>query len=101
MAVDAIAEVHGFDPPKKAFQGWAQHGRIGEERILLFKPATFMNRSGQAIGEAMRFFKRDIGDVTVFHDELDLAAMKVKVKVGRSEEHTSELQSLMRISYAV
>src|SRR3546814_2768712 len=105
MAVDAIAEVHGFDPPKKAFQGWAQHGRIGEERILLFKPATFMNRSGQAIGEAMRFFKRDIGDVTVFHDELDLAAMKVKVKVGggtaghnglrsteRSEEHTSELQ---------
>ncbi|HEY9554236.1 aminoacyl-tRNA hydrolase [Allosphingosinicella sp.] len=82
MAVDAIAEVHGFDPPKKAFQGWAQHGRIGEERILLFKPATFMNRSGQAIGEAMRFFKRDIGDVTVFHDELDLAAMKVKVKVG-------------------
>src|SRR3546814_1279916 len=75
MAVDAIAEVHGFDPPKKAFQGWAQHGRIGEERILLFKPATFMNRSGQAIGEAMRFF--------------------------RSEEHTSEPQSLMRNSYAV
>lgn len=82
MAIDAIAHVHGFDPPKKAFQGWAQQGRIGTERILLLKPATFMNRSGQAIGEAMRFFKRDISDVTVFHDELDLPAMKVKVKIG-------------------
>ena len=82
MAIDAIAHVHGFDPPKKAFQGWAQQGRIGTTRILLLKPATFMNRSGQAIGEAMRFFKRDISDVTVFHDELDLPAMKVKVKIG-------------------
>jgi PTH1 family peptidyl-tRNA hydrolase len=82
MAVDAIAEVHGFEPAKKAFQGWAQQGRIGTTRILLLKPATFMNKSGQAIGEAMRYFKRDLSDVTVFHDELDLAAMKVKVKVG-------------------
>jgi len=82
MAIDAIAEVHGFEPPKKAFQGWAQQGRIGPQRILLLKPGTFMNRSGQAIGEAMRFFKRERGDVTVFHDELDLAPFKVKVKTG-------------------
>ena len=47
MAVDAIAEVHGFDPPKKAFSGWAQQGRIGGQRILLLKPATFMNDSGR------------------------------------------------------
>jgi len=82
MAVDAIAETHGFDPPKKAFQGWAQQGRIGDARILLLKPATFMNESGRSIGEAMRYFKKGIEDVTVFHDELDLAPFKVKVKVG-------------------
>jgi PTH1 family peptidyl-tRNA hydrolase len=80
--VDAIAEVHGFDPPKKSFQGWAQQGRIGGERILLLKPATFMNESGRSVGEAMRFFKKELGDVTVFHDELDLAPFKVKVKTG-------------------
>ncbi|HWH22271.1 MAG TPA: aminoacyl-tRNA hydrolase, partial [Allosphingosinicella sp.] len=82
MAVDAIAHTHGFEPPKKAFQGWAQQGRIGGARILLLKPATFMNKSGQAVGEAMRFFKREVADVTIFHDELDLAPFKVKVKVG-------------------
>jgi len=82
MAIDAIAGTHDFDPPKKAFQGWAQQGRIGDARILLLKPATFMNESGQSIGAAMRFFKKGIEDVTVFHDELDLAPFKVKVKVG-------------------
>jgi PTH1 family peptidyl-tRNA hydrolase len=82
MAVDAIAETHGFEPPKKAFQGWAQQGRIGGARILLLKPATFMNDSGRSVRAAMDFFKKDIGDVTIFHDELDLAPFKVKVKVG-------------------
>ena len=82
MAIDAIAEVHGFEPPRKAFQGWAQQGRIGGERLLLLKPATFMNESGRSIGEAMRYFKQEVGAVTVFHDELDLAPFKVKVKVG-------------------
>ena len=82
MAVDAIAEVHRFEPPKKSFHGWAQQGRIGSRRILLLKPATFMNDSGRAVRAAMDFFKKDVGDVTVFHDELDLAPLKVKVKVG-------------------
>jgi PTH1 family peptidyl-tRNA hydrolase len=82
MAVDAIAEVHGFEPPKKSFHGWAQQGRIGGERILLLKPATFMNDSGRAVRAAMDFFKKEVGDVTVFHDELDLAPFKVKVKTG-------------------
>jgi PTH1 family peptidyl-tRNA hydrolase len=82
MAIDAIAETHGFEPPKKAFQGWAQQGRIGSERILLLKPATFMNDSGRSVRAAMDFFKKEVGDVTVFHDELDLAPFKVKVKVG-------------------
>ena len=82
MAVDAIAEVHDFGPGKKGFQGWTREGRIGSHRILLLKPATFMNESGRAVGEAVRFYKLDMGDVTVFHDELDLAPFKVKVKIG-------------------
>ena len=82
MALDAIAEVHRFEPPRKAFHGWAQQGRIGGARILLLKPSTFMNDSGRAARAAMDFFKREPGDVTAFHDELDLAPFKVKVKVG-------------------
>lgn len=82
MAVDTIAEVHNFDPWKKQFQGWASAGRIGRERVLLVKPATFMNESGRSVGDAMRFFKAEVGDVTVFHDELDLAPFKIKVKTG-------------------
>jgi len=82
MAADTIADVHDFGPVKKAFQGWTQEGRIGPEKILLLKPATFMNESGRSVGEAMRFYKLDVGDVTVFHDELDLAPFKVRVKVG-------------------
>lgn len=82
MAVDTIAEVHGFSPVQKKFQGWTQEGRIGAEKILLLKPATFMNESGRSIGEAMRFYKLAPEDVTVFYDELDLAPFKVKVRRG-------------------
>jgi len=82
MAVATIAEVHGFSAPQKKFQGWIQEGRIGSEKILLLKPATFMNESGRAVGEALRFYKLSVADLTVFHDELDLAPMKVKVRTG-------------------
>ena len=82
MAVDAIAEVHGFAPWSRGFQGSASLGRIGTERILLLKPATFMNESGRAIGDAARFYKLDVDALTVFHDELDLDAFRVKVKTG-------------------
>jgi PTH1 family peptidyl-tRNA hydrolase len=94
MAIDAIADVHDFEPPKKAFQGWAQQGRIGTERLLLLKPATFMNESGRSVGEAMRFFKSEIDDVTVFHDELDLAPFKVKVKIGGGTAGHNGLRSV-------
>ena len=94
MAVDAMAEVHGFDPPKKAFSGWTQQGRIGGERILLLKPATFMNDSGRSVRAAMDFFKKEIGDVTVFHDELDLAPFKVKAKVGGGTAGHNGLRSV-------
>ena len=82
MAADAIAEVHGFTPPAKKFQGWVQEGRVGNEKILLLKPGTFMNESGRSIRAALDFYKLDVEDVTVFHDELDLAPFKVKVKRG-------------------
>ena len=82
MALDAIAEVHGFAPVQKKFSGWVQEGRIGAHKVLLLKPATFMNESGRAVGEALRFFKLGPEALTVFHDELDLAPFKVKVRIG-------------------
>jgi PTH1 family peptidyl-tRNA hydrolase len=82
MAVDVIAEMHGFGAVQKKFQGWLQEGRIGGEKILLLKPATYMNESGRSVGEALRFYKLGAEDMTVFHDELDLAPFKVKVRRG-------------------
>jgi peptidyl-tRNA hydrolase, PTH1 family len=82
MAVDVIASEHGFGPWKSRFQGLASEGRIGSDKILLLKPATFMNDSGRSVGEAMRFYKLAPQDVTAFYDELDLAPFKVKVRIG-------------------
>ena len=93
MAVDAIAEVHGFAAPKRAFQGWIQEGRIGTQKILLLKPGTYMNESGRSVGEAMRFYKLTPADVTVFHDELDLAPFKLKVKTGGGHAGHNGLRS--------
>ncbi len=82
MVVDAIGEVHGFGPVQKKFSGWVQEGRIGTQKVLLLKPATFMNESGRAVGEALRFYKLGPDALTVFHDELDLAPFKVKARIG-------------------
>jgi peptidyl-tRNA hydrolase, PTH1 family len=82
MTVDVIASEYGFPAWKLRFQGLVSEGRIGTEKILLLKPATFMNDSGQSVGEAMRFYKLAPQDVTAFYDELDLAPFKVKVRIG-------------------
>ncbi|WP_085811106.1 aminoacyl-tRNA hydrolase [Sphingomonas sp. TZW2008] len=82
MALDAIAEVHGFGADAKKFQGWVREGRLGSHKVLLLKPATFMNESGRSVAEALRFYKLGVEALTVFHDELDLAPMKVKVRHG-------------------
>ena len=82
MSVDTIAATHEFGPVRKQFQGWTQDGRIGAARVLLLKPATFMNDSGRSVAEALRFFKLGADALTVFHDELDLAPFKMKVRVG-------------------
>ncbi|MGN5374797.1 aminoacyl-tRNA hydrolase [Sphingomonas hankookensis] len=93
MAVDAIAEVHGFAAPRRAFQGWVQEGRIGTHKVLLLKPGTYMNESGRSVGEALRFYKLTPADVTVFHDELDLAPFKLKVKAGGGHAGHNGLRS--------
>lgn len=82
MAVDTIAELYDFDPPKQRFKGWTQEGRIGPHKLLLLKPATFMNNSGESIRAALDFYKLAPADVTVWHDELDLDPFRVKVKLG-------------------
>lgn len=94
MALDVIAEMHGFGPVQKKFQGWLQEGRVGGVRVLLLKPATFMNESGRAVGEALRFYKLGMDALTVFHDELDLAPFKVKVKTGGGTAGHNGLRSI-------
>ena len=94
MALDRIAEDHGFGPWKAKFQGQVTEGKLAGEKVLLLKPETFMNRSGQSVGEAMRFYKLDAGDVTVFHDELDLAPGKLRVKHGGGHAGHNGLRSI-------
>ena len=94
MATDVIAEMHGFGPVQTKFQGWVQEGRIGADKVLLLKPATFMNESGRSVGEAMRFYKLGLDALTVFHDELDLAPFKVKVKQGGGTAGHNGLRSI-------
>src|SRR3546814_5851433 len=76
MAADVIAEMHGFGPVQRKFSGWVQEGRIGGHKVLLLKPATFMNESGRSVAEALRFYKLGTDALTVLHDELDLAPFK-------------------------
>jgi PTH1 family peptidyl-tRNA hydrolase len=82
MAVDEIARRHGFSPWRRRFQGETSEGSLDGERVILLKPATYMNESGRAVQEAANFFKLSPGDVTVFQDELELPPGKVRVKVG-------------------
>ncbi|MFN4038308.1 MAG: aminoacyl-tRNA hydrolase [Erythrobacter sp.] len=94
MALDVIADMHGFSPVQTRFQGWTQEGRIGGQKVLLLKPATFMNESGRSVGEALRFYKLGLDALTVFHDELDLAPFKVKVKQGGGTAGHNGLRSI-------
>ena len=95
MAVDAIAELRGgFGPWQKKFRSLAAEGRIGRHKVLLLKPQTFMNDSGDAVSQALRFYKLDLDALTAFHDELDLAPMKVKVKVGGGTAGHNGLRSI-------
>ncbi|MEM7643943.1 MAG: aminoacyl-tRNA hydrolase [Pseudomonadota bacterium] len=94
MVLDRIAGDHGATPWRSKFQADLAELRFGSEKVLLLKPQTFMNLSGQAVGEAMRFHKLEPGDVTVFHDELDLAPGRTKLKQGGGHAGHNGLRSI-------
>jgi peptidyl-tRNA hydrolase, PTH1 family len=94
MAVDAIAEARRFGPFRVRHQGLMTDGLIGDERVMLLKPQTYMNDSGRSVGEALRYAKLDLSALVVIHDELDLAPGKVRVKVGGGDAGHNGLRSI-------
>ena len=94
MAIDAIAERHGFPAFRSRFQGLLSEARIDGEKVLLLKPMTYMNRSGQAVGEAMRYYKLEPGRLLIVHDEMDLAVGKTKVKTGGGSAGHNGIRSI-------
>jgi len=94
MALDRIAADHGFGPWKKAYQGLLSEGRLGFEKVVLLKPETFMNLSGQSVQAAVAFYKLALNEVVVFHDELDLAPGKMRVKQGGGHAGHNGLRSI-------
>ncbi len=95
MAVQAIADRHGFGPARKRFQGELREGRLDDEKALALQPTTFMNESGRAAGEAMRFYRLSPADVVVFYDELDLPAGKFRMKKGGGAAGHNGIRSLI------
>lgn len=94
LAVDAIAGAHNAGPWRKRFQGSTAEIMAGNDKIVLLKPATYMNESGRAVAEAMRFYKVAAADITVFHDELDLEPGKLRVKTGGGHAGHNGLRSI-------
>jgi peptidyl-tRNA hydrolase, PTH1 family len=94
MALAAIARAHRVGPFRARFQGLAAEGLIGQTRVTLLAPQTFMNESGRSVGQAMRFHKLELEAVVVLHDELDLAPAKVRVKVGGGNAGHNGLRSI-------
>ena len=82
MAVNEIARRHGFAPWRRRFQGETSEGILEHEKVVLLRPATFMNESGRAVQEAANFFKLGAGEIIVFQDEIELPPAKVRVKIG-------------------
>ncbi len=94
MAVDAIARKHGSPGFRSRFKGELAEGPIGGERVLLLKPQTFMNLSGESVGEAARFFKILPSEIVVIHDEIDLLPGKLRVKLGGGSAGHNGLRSI-------
>lgn len=94
MALEAIARAHRASPWRSRFQAEACEAVIGTEKVILLKPQTYMNESGRSVGEAMRFFKLAPADVVAFHDELDLAPAKLRVKPGGGNAGHNGLRSM-------
>lgn len=94
MALDRIADAHKLGSWRKRFQGEAAEGTIGGQRVVLLKPTTYMNESGRSVGEAARFLKIPPENIYVFHDEIDLAPAKLKVKLGGGNAGHNGLRSI-------
>ena len=98
LAVDAIADRYGFPSERSRFQGLVRQGTIptpgGAEQVLILKPQTYMNESGRSVGEAMHFFKLKPEDVVVFHDELDMAPGRFRMKTGGGVAGHNGLRSI-------
>lgn len=97
MAIDAIARRHGFSPWRQRFKGLVAEGTVGGERVLALKPLTYMNGSGESVQPAAAFFKLPPEAVTAFHDELDLALGRVRVKRGGGAAGHNGLRSMDRM----
>ncbi len=95
MAVDETVRRHGFSPWRKRFQGEVSEGSLGGEKVLVLKPMTYMNESGRAVGEAMRFYNVDPVQVIVLYDELDLEPGKVRVKFGGGAAGHNGIRSMI------
>jgi PTH1 family peptidyl-tRNA hydrolase len=94
MAVDRIAEKYRFSDWGKKFKGLICEGEMAGEKILALKPQTFMNLSGESVGECMRYYKIEHEDVIVFHDELELVPGKMRMKRGGGNAGHNGLKSL-------
>ena len=94
MAIDAIAAAHGISTWKTKHGGLLAEGNVGNERVLLLKPQTFMNMSGDSVQKVVQFYKIDTPDVIVFYDELDLTPGKVRVKFGGGNGGHNGLRSI-------
>ena len=94
MAIDAIASAHGISGWKSKHAGLLAEGNVGNERVLLLKPQTFMNKSGDSVQQVARFYKLTPADIMVFYDELDLAPGKVRVKIGGGNGGHNGLRSI-------
>ena len=94
MVVQAIAKRYNLGPWRRRFQGVATEGTIGPERVLLLLPGTYMNDTGRAVAEAVHFYKLGVDRVAVFHDEIDLAPAKVRVKTGGGVAGHNGLRSI-------
>ena len=94
MAIDAIARQQRVSPFRSRFHAQVAEATLGTQKALLLKPQTYMNESGRAVAEAARFFKLAVADITVLHDELDLAPGKLRVKTGGGNAGHNGLRSI-------
>ncbi len=94
MALDMLRQRHGFSPWRARFKGQFAEGVLGGQKILALKPMTYMNASGESVQPAAAFFKIPASDITVFHDELDLAPGKIRVKQGGGAAGHNGLRSI-------